>query len=75
MRLIVLSDESVLAIGRTVAPILLTQRVLRPLHWFSLLQYRHARYLFAPRLCSKSVLFDRFVGFHAGVVRTEGTLH
>ncbi len=75
MRLSVLPDESVLATGRGVGPILLARRVLRPLRWFGLLEYRDGPAAFIPGSWRKCALFDRFLQFATGVVRTEGALH
>ena len=75
MRLSVLPDESVLATGRGVGPILFARRVLRPLRWFGLLEYRDGPAAFIPDSWRKCALFDRFVQFATGVVRNEGELH
>ena len=64
-----------MATGRGVGPMLSVKRVLRPLGWFNLIECRDGPAVFVPGSRCKCVLFDRFLWFATGVVRTEGESH
>jgi len=49
--------------------------VLRPLWWFGLVECAGDGENLEAVSCRKSLLFDRFLGFDAGLVRIEGPLH
>ena len=75
MKLAVLPDEAIKRSPAWVASVLFAWRVLRPLWWFGLVEcVGDGEDLEAASWC-KSALFDRFLGFDADVVRTEGSLH
>ena len=54
---------------------LLVWRALSPLRWFGLVECRQDPTSKYGAFWRKRALFDRFLGFDARVVRTEGSLH
>ena len=58
-----------------LAPLLFAWRALRPLWWFGLVECVGDSEDLEDASWRKSALFDRFLGFDADVVRTEGSLH
>ena len=75
MKLAVLPDEAIKRSPEWVAPVLFAWRVLRPLWWFGLVECVGDGEDLEAASWRKSPLFDRFPGFDAGLVRTEGSLH
>ena len=75
MKLAVLPDGAIKRSPAWVAPLLFAWRVLRPLWWFGLVECVGDGEDLEDASWRKSALFDRFLGFDADVVRTEGSLH
>ena len=57
------------------APRLRWWRVLRPLWWFGLVEWRERGEDLDDASWRKNALFDRFLNFGTDLVRIEGSLH
>ena len=79
-RLCTIQSEAVLEPGPDLGPLIMEARILRPLYWFGLLEYRgeddgtHAG-AGIPHAWRKSALFDRFLGFEVRLEDTGAVLH
>ena len=79
-RLCTIPSEAVLEPESDLGPLIMEARILRPLYWFGLLEYRgeddgtHAG-AGMPHAWRKSALFDRFLGFEVRLEDTGAVLH